>query len=70
MERALFTFPPEYAGTWLAAERGHRAIGAVYNPDNEIYVNTRLDQRYDALIWCKSVTPIEPLLHGALLPLL
>jgi len=64
MERALFTFPPEYAGTWLAAERGHRAIGAVYNPDNEIYVNTRLDQRYDALIWCKSVTPIEPLSRG------
>jgi erythromycin esterase-like protein len=64
-ERALFTFPPEYAGTWLAAERGHRAIGAVYNPDNEIYVNTRLGQRYNALIWCKSVTPIEPLSHGA-----
>lgn len=60
-ERALFIFPPDRSDMWLASERGHRAIGAVYNPDNEIYVATRLGRRYDALIWCRSVTAIEPL---------
>lgn len=60
-ERALFVFPQERSGTWAATERGHRAIGAVYDPDNEIYVRTTLDQRYDAVIWCRSMTPVEPL---------
>lgn len=61
-ERTLFVFPPDgRSSEWLTIERGHRAIGAVYNPDNEVYVKTTPGRRYDAIIWCRSLTPVEPL---------
>ncbi|WP_438267822.1 erythromycin esterase family protein [Halomarina pelagica] len=40
------------AGTPLADERGHRAIGVVYHPNREAanYVPTVLPERYDAFV--------------------
>jgi erythromycin esterase-like protein len=62
-ERALFVFPERRDAGWLAAERGHRAIGAVYHPSLEplLYVPTRLGQRYDAMCWVAHITPIQAL---------
>ncbi len=60
-ERALFVFPEHREDGWLAAEREHRAIGVVYDPDREIYVPTRLSRRYDALCWYPRITPVQAL---------
>lgn len=60
-ERALFVFPTQRDADWLAATRDQRAIGVVYDPDREVYIPTRLGQRYDALIWCKNTTPVQAL---------
>ena len=53
-EKTLFLFTTKHRQGPLAAERGHRAIGVVYNPADEFpgnYVPTVLPQRYDAFIF-------------------
>jgi erythromycin esterase-like protein len=48
----------------LNETRGHRAIGVVYNPENERwgnYVPTRLAERYDAFLYLDRTTALRPL---------
>lgn len=47
----------------LEAERGHRAVGVIYHPDNEKsnYVPTRLSRRYDHLVFIDESTPVHPI---------
>lgn len=47
----------------LQGPRGHRAIGVVYNPNNERgnYVSTRLLDRYDAFFFIRRTSALEPL---------
>jgi len=59
-ERALFLFP-DSNDDWLVTARGHRAIGAVYNPSNEVYVPTSPGLCYDAMIWCGTTSHVEAL---------
>ncbi|MBC6466604.1 erythromycin esterase family protein [Actinomadura alba] len=62
--RALFIFSDQPDAAWLRAERGHRAIGVVYDPyldHHRNWVPTRLGERYDALCWLHRTTPIRPL---------
>jgi erythromycin esterase-like protein len=64
LDRTLFIFSDQPDADWLRAERGHRAIGVVYDPDRDHqsnYVPTRLGDRYDALCWFQRTTPIRPL---------
>ncbi|MCW2946343.1 MAG: Erythromycin esterase [Actinoallomurus sp.] len=64
LDRALFIFSDQPDADWLRTERGHRAIGVVYDPDHDHqrnYVPTRLGDRYDALCWFHRTTPIRPL---------
>ncbi|WP_433862083.1 erythromycin esterase family protein [Streptomyces sp. L7] len=54
------------AGTeWLSRERGHRAVGVVYDPRRETgnYVPTVMGRRYDALLWIPQTTALTPLTH-------
>jgi erythromycin esterase-like protein len=62
---AILLFDDDRSGHWLTSQRGHRAIGVVYNPLREAgnYVPTRLGQRYDALIWLEHTTALHPLHH-------
>lgn len=60
-DRAIFVFPEDRENDWLAMERGQRAIGVVYDPENEVYVKTRVGLRYDALLWFEHTTPTEAL---------
>ena len=62
---ALLLLDPERLGAWISDRRGHRAIGVVYNPNNERgnYVPTIIGQRYDALIWLEETRALEPLHH-------
>ncbi|HWU33274.1 MAG TPA: erythromycin esterase family protein [Marmoricola sp.] len=66
---AVIVFGEDRGGAWLAATRGHRAIGVVYNPDRETgnYVPTVMGARYDALIWLEETTALQPL-HRELTP--
>ncbi|WP_210481293.1 erythromycin esterase family protein [Naasia sp. SYSU D00948] len=52
-EPALLLFPDRRDSLWLGSERGHRAIGVVYDARSEYgnYVPTRMGARYDALLW-------------------
>ncbi|WP_224996439.1 erythromycin esterase family protein [Cesiribacter sp. SM1] len=45
------------------SERGHRAIGVVYNPEQEQgnYVPSILPERYDAFLFIDRTTAVEPL---------
>jgi erythromycin esterase-like protein len=48
--------------SWLNQYRKHRAIGSVYNPENESLTNydpTILPQRYDAFVFIRHTNPIE-----------
>ncbi|HEU4752771.1 MAG TPA: erythromycin esterase family protein [Armatimonadota bacterium] len=48
----------------LRETRGHRAIGVVYNPENEAwgnYVPTRLAERYDAFLYVDRTQALRPL---------
>ncbi|CAN5384134.1 N/A [soil metagenome] len=49
--------------TWLAQERGHRAIGVVYHPEREFgnYVSTTLTRRYDAFLYIDQTRALHPL---------
>lgn len=60
----------DHQSPWLTVPRGHRAIGVVYDPAREgaNYVPTVLGRRYDALIWCESTSPLEPLRHEPAAP--
>ncbi|WP_308405108.1 erythromycin esterase family protein [Streptomyces sp. B93] len=72
--RALFVFPhvqlqrPPATGPreWFHQERGHRAIGVVYQPRHERlgnYVPTVLSERYDAFCYVdrsEALTPLRP----------
>ncbi len=48
----------------LMIERGHRAIGVVYNPEREVpgnYVVTLLPERYDAFIFFEKTRALNPI---------
>lgn len=62
----LLLFTPEHRNGPLAEERGHRAIGVVYNPAQEFpgnYVPTVLPRRYDAFIFIAETGALNPLRH-------
>ncbi|MFL6053344.1 MAG: erythromycin esterase family protein [Actinoallomurus sp.] len=64
LDRCLFIFDDQPDATWLRTERGHRAIGVVYDPDldrHRNFVPTRLRDRYDALGWFHRTTAVRPL---------
>jgi erythromycin esterase len=50
-------------GAWLAKERSHRSIGAVYDPDRDssYYDHARLPQMYDGIVFIAESTPSKPL---------
>lgn len=62
---AVLDFGANRTRPWLAARTGHRAIGVVYDPDQEAgnYVPTVMGQRYDALIWFEDTSALRPLHH-------
>lgn len=64
---AVLDFGTGRAGAWLAARRGHRAIGVVYDPRQEQgnYVPTVMGGRYDALVWFERAHALRPLHHEA-----
>jgi erythromycin esterase-like protein len=68
-ESALFVFANQRAD-WALQERGHRAIGVVYRPEQEgwgNYVPSMLAGRYDALLWfdeTSALNPLRPLAPG------
>jgi erythromycin esterase len=56
-------------GSAFMAERGHRAIGVVYNPNSEAgnYVPTILPRRYDAFLFferTEALRPVETMTSG------
>jgi len=59
----LLVFDNEDKTRPLAAMRGHRAIGVVYHPDNELgnYVPTVLPRRYDAFLFLEETHALHPL---------
>ncbi|HEY0698692.1 MAG TPA: erythromycin esterase family protein [Micromonospora sp.] len=65
-ERALLLTnagDPDERPEWLTGTFDHRAIGVVYDPSFEQfgnYVPTRLDQRYDAFVWCDRTSALHP----------
>ncbi len=62
-DTALFLFGDVPAGSILTEPIGQRAIGVVYNPDQETanYVPTRAPLRYDALLFLAETHPLNPL---------
>ncbi len=64
LEAALLVFDPEADLSALAAPRGHRAVGVVYNPIHEFpgnYVPTRLADRYDAFVFIRETHALRPI---------
>ena len=66
IDDSLFLFPQGDGdgATNLREERGHRAIGVVYNPRTEHwgnYVPTILPGRYDAFIYLEETKALDPL---------
>jgi len=64
-EPALLDLPaPDRQPQWLRERYGHRAVGVVYDPDQERwgnYVPTVLGDRYDALLWLPKTQALRPL---------
>ncbi len=62
---AVLDFGGDRTRPWLSTQRGHRAIGVVYDPDREAgnYVPTIMGRRYDALVWVETTTALQPLHH-------
>ena len=63
-EPTLFVFPNDRDTPWLAARRGHRAIGVVYRPERDKYGNwvpTVLGKRYDAFVSFGRADALHPL---------
>jgi erythromycin esterase len=61
---ALLVFPEGRDTPWLAARRGHRAIGVVYNAASERYGNwvpTVMGRRYDAFVFFDETDALQPL---------
>jgi len=60
---AVLRFEAATGRGWLTRERGHRAVGVVYDPRREAgnYVPTVMGRRYDALIWVPETTALTPL---------
>jgi erythromycin esterase-like protein len=60
----LFVFQPEDPGHLLHKPRGHRAIGVVYDPEDDFrhnYVPTVLPFRYDAFLYFDRSRALRPL---------
>jgi len=62
---AVLDFGASGAHPWLATRIGHRAIGVVYDPEQEAgnYVPTVMGRRYDAFIWLEDTSALRPLHH-------
>jgi erythromycin esterase-like protein/adenine/guanine phosphoribosyltransferase-like PRPP-binding protein len=62
---ALLRFSAAEGTEWLTRQRGHRAVGVVYDPRRETgnYVPTVMGRRYDALLWIPQTTALTPLTH-------
>ncbi len=61
---SLLVFPDERDSPWLAARRGHRAIGVVYQPTAERrgnWVPTVMGRRYDAFAHFHHTDALHPL---------
>jgi erythromycin esterase-like protein len=61
---SLLVFPDRRDTPWLAARRGHRAIGVVYHPEGEgrgNWVPTVMGRRYDAFCSFDSTEALNPL---------
>ena len=65
--RAVLPFGAQRAAGWLTAPLGHRAVGVVYDPLQELtnYVPTRMGARYDALVWLEQTEALHALHHEA-----
>jgi erythromycin esterase-like protein len=69
--RSLLVFPERRDSPWLAARRGHRAIGAVYDPRREPHGNwvpTVMGRRYDAFCSFDDTEALHPLHYEAAQP--
>jgi erythromycin esterase-like protein len=64
-EAGILVWDPHVQGPWLRSWRGHRAIGVVFDPAQQVhnYVPTRMGRRYDALVWFEDTRSLEPLRH-------
>ncbi len=64
-EPATLIFSGAHGIEWLSRQRGHRAVGVVYDPRREAgnYVPTVMGRRYDALVWIPETTALTPLGH-------
>jgi len=64
-DAAVLQFTAAPGTEWLSRQRGHRAVGVVYDPRRESgnYVPTVMGRRYDALIWIPRTTALTPLTH-------
>jgi len=63
-EDKLLIFAPNFASDEMMEERGHRAIGVVYHPEDEHrgnYVATVMPRRYDALMYLNQTQALHPL---------
>ncbi|MDQ4143726.1 MAG: erythromycin esterase family protein [Actinomycetota bacterium] len=61
---SLLVFPEERGSPWLSASRGHRAIGVVYDPDQERlgnWVPTVMGRRYDAFLSFDLTEALHPI---------
>lgn len=60
---ALVRFDGESGNGPLADPRGHRAIGVIYHPENELgnYVPTVLPDRYDAFVFVDETEALHPI---------
>lgn len=62
---AVLRFSAAEGTEWLTRQRGHRAVGVVYDPRRETgnYVPTVMGRRYDALLWIPETSALTPLAH-------
>ena len=62
---SILVLGEDRSGAWLGTQRGHRAIGVVYDPRRESgnHVPTVMGGRYHALIWFEETVPLHPLRH-------
>lgn len=70
-EPSLLVFPENSGAAWLNLRRGHRAIGVVYHPEADRYVNwvpTVMGLRYDALLYFDTTEALHPLHHESTHP--
>lgn len=58
LDRAWFRFGPD-APDWSRRWHDQRAIGVVYDPEDEYWTPTLPAERYDALAWFAATTPVQ-----------